>query len=396
MFWNIYSKRILYSIRSKDTLIWTWIFPIMLATLFFATLSAVDTVGRLQEIPLGVIDDEGYRQSGALRSTLESVTSDSGGKLFNLSLLKDAAEADALLESKDINGYIFIGDPASTAGHSDPTSVAGIGIPMLVVGEDGLNQTIIRSVLDGFLQTGNAAGAVLAGDAAGLSAPPSLLAPVSYTKEISLSGNRSTDKATYFYALLAMVCLYGGFQGMTTVTLLQANLSPLGARRTMSPAGRFKLALYDLLGGITVHFVCLLIVLAYIVFVLGADFGSKFMLVLLTCFAGSLLGVSFGAAVSVTSKLKEQAKVAILICVTMICCFLSGLMTSGISYTVMRNAPAVAWLNPAARIADAFYCLYYYDNFDRFFLNIGIVFVMAAVLFTVTAVFIRRQRYESI
>ncbi|MCL2815321.1 MAG: ABC transporter permease [Oscillospiraceae bacterium] len=374
MFWNIYSKRILYSLRSKDTLIWTWIFPIMLATLFFATLSAVDTAGLLHEIPLGVINND-----ASFLSMLESVSGEDDNRLFDLTVLQNIGEADELLENGKIDGYIF-----------------GEGEPALVVAADGLNQTIIKNVLEAYLQTKNAVGAVMIKNPGMAEHLPALLEPVNYTKEISLSENPPTDKVNYYYALLAMICLYGGFQGLTTITLSQANLSPLGARRTMAPAGRFKVIFYDLLGSITVHFCCLLIVVAYIIFVLGADFGSKLWLVLLTCFAGSVLGVAFGAMVAVASKLKEQAKVAILISVTMMCCFLSGLMVGGINYIVMQNAPAAAWLNPAARITDAFYCLYYYDTYDRYIQNIAVVLLMAVVMFAVTSIFVRRQRYESI
>jgi len=153
---------------------------------------------------------------------------------------------------------------------------------------------------------------------------------------------------------------------------------------------------YDLLGGATIQYICLLCVVAYINLVLGVSFGPKLWLVLLTCLAGSLLGLSFGAMVSVSSKLKEQAKIALLISVTMVCCFLSGLMVSGINYTVAQKAPVVAWLNPAARITDAFYCLYYYDTYERYFINIGVILAMTVVMFALTAVFVRRQRYESI
>jgi len=379
MFWNIYFKRVLYSMRSKDTLIWTWIFPIMLATLFSVTLSAVDTAGRLHEISIGVIDNEAYREDVSFQSALESISGENDNRLFDIKLLQNINEADILLEQKEIDGYIFIDNA-----------------PMLVVGGDGLNQTIARSFLDQYLQTKNAVGVVISNKPEAMGDLPVLLNPVNYTEEISLSGNPVTAKVNFFYALLAMICLYGGFQGLTTVSLMQANLSSLGARRTMSPAGRFKLVAYDLLGGITVHFSCLLFTLIYIIFILRADFGSKLGLVLLTCLVGSIFGVAFGAMVSVTSKLKEQAKVAILICVTMVCCFLAGLMVSGINYTVAQKAPAAAWLNPAARITDAFYCLYYYDNYDKYFLNIGIILIMTAVMFTVTAVFVRRQRYESI
>lgn len=373
MFWNIYSKRVLFSLRSKDTLIWTWIFPILLATLFFVALSAVDDAGRLHEIPLGVIDDENYRGDPAFSSMLDSVSGEDGNRLFALTLLSNAAEADALLEKGEIDGYIFVKSE-----------------PALVVAADGLNQTIIKSVLERYAQTKNAVGELWK------TYPAAPVENINYTGRISLSGNPPSDIVGYYYALLAMICLYGGFQGLTSVTLSQANLSPLGARRTMSPAGHFKMVFYDLLGGITVHFCCLLVSMAYIVFVLGTDFGSKLWFVLLTCLAGSVLGVAFGAVVSVTSKLKEQAKVAILISVTMMCCFLSGLMMGGINYTVMQKMPAAAWLNPAARITDAFYCLYYYDNYERYLVNIGIILTMAAVMFAVTAIFVRRQRYESI
>lgn len=380
MFWNIYGKRILSSLRDKDSLIWTWVFPIMMATLFYFTFTSLDTAGQLNEIPLGVVDNAAYRQDVNFKSALESVSGESSGsKLFALTVYSSTDEADAALEDGIIDGYVRV-DSA----------------PALVVSSDGLNQTITKSFLDNYLQTKNSIETALTQNpmaAANLSA---MLERVNYTREISLSENPPTNKVSYFYALLAMICMYGGFQGLTTVTRLQANLSALGARRTMSPAGRFSVVAYDLLGGITVHFACLLVVVAYIIFVLGTNFGSKLGLVLLTCLAGSVLGVAFGAMVSVTSKLKEQAKTAILISITMVCSFLSGLMVGGINYIVAEKAPLVAWLNPTARITDAFYCLYYYDTYERYFLNIGIILTMALVMLTVTAVFVRRQRYESI
>ena len=382
MFWNIFSKRILFSIRSKDTLIWTWIFPIMLSTLFFATLSSVDAAGQLREIPLAVVDDGAYRLDPSLSAMLESLSGETGNRLFALTPVPDVAEADSLLYRGEVDAYILV--------DSDRAE------PSLVVGADGLNQTIARSVLESYIQTRGAARVALENGSLAGSDMAALLERAEFTQEISLSRNPPSGKLNYYYALLAMVCMYGAFQGLTTVSVLQANLSPLGARRTMSPVGRFRMVLYDLLGGVTVHLVCLLLTVAYIIVILRIEFGSTLWGVLLACFAGSLLGVAFGAMVSVTSKLKEQAKVAILICATMVCCFLSGLMMDGISYDIMQKAPVVSWLNPAARITDAFYCLYYYDNYERFLLNIGIVLAMAAAMFAVTAFFVRRQRYESI
>lgn len=351
MFWNIYSKRVLAGFRTVDTLVWTWIFPVVLATFFYFAFANLDAVRQLNPIPAGVVAD---------RET--QMAMESAG-LFDVTAFTNAGDADAALENGEIDGYVMTGREGLR----------------LVVTNDGLNQTIIKNFLDRLAQT------------KGMPAEP-----LNYTVEVSLSANPPNSQVNYFYALLAMVSLYGGLQGLITVTRMQANLSALGARRTMAPAGRFRMVACDLLGGITLHFICLLVVVAYIIFVLGVSFGSQLWLVLLACLAGSILGVAFGALVSVTGKLKEQAKIGVLIGVTMVCSFLSGLMVDGINYIVMQRAPAVAWLNPAARITDAFYALYYYDTYGRFFLNIGVILAMALAMFTVTSVFIGRQRYDSI
>ena len=51
MFWNIYSKRLLSCLRNKDQLIWIWAFPLILATLFYFTLSSVGEADNLKRTP---------------------------------------------------------------------------------------------------------------------------------------------------------------------------------------------------------------------------------------------------------------------------------------------------------------------------------------------------------
>ena len=379
MFWNIFSKRILCSVRDRETIIWTWIFPLMLATLFSAAFTNLDIAGQFSTMPIAVIDNDAYRRDAYFQAAINSVSSEGGERLFDLRLLPDIGEADAFLDNGEIDGYIIIDDA-----------------PMLIVSGSGLRQTIIKNFLDRYLQTSSAAQNLIMQRPDAAAELGALLSPIKHTEEISLSENPPTSRVGYFYALLAMVCMYGGFQGLTSVTYLQANLSPLGARRTMVPSGRLRMVFYDLMGGLTVQLLCLLSLVAYINLILGVSFGAKLWPVLLACIVGSFLGVTFGAMISVTSKMKEQAKIAVLITVTMVCSFLSGLMVSGINYTVAQKAPLVAWINPVARLTDAMYCLYYYDTYERYFLNIGIILAMSAVMLAVTAVFVRRQRYESI
>jgi len=377
MFRNIFVKRLLFSVRDRGTLIWTLIFPLILATMFFAVFGRLDTEGLLVSFPMGVVHDEAFLRDASFSAALESVSGEDG--LFELHTFQTRAEAYAALEDGLIDGFFLAGET-----------------PTLVVKSDGVEQTIAKTFIDRYIQTRSSIEHILKANPAAAADLPVLLTAESFTTEITLSHNPPSNKLNYFYALLAMVSMYGCFQGQNSVYYLQANMSALGARRSLAPVKRWRMLIYDLLGGLTVQFACVLITLAYMIFALGIDFGRQVGFVILTCFAGSTLGMAFGAMVSSASKLKESAKNAIMISVSMICVFLSGLMIGGINYIIAQRAPVLAWINPAARITDAFYSLYFYDTYERFLLNIAVVIGMTVIMFIIAAVSLRRQRYESI
>ncbi len=379
MFWHIYKYKLLSTFRDFAGLVWTLIFPLVLSTLFFFAFSSIDEANQFKLIPICVVNDSEFEADVVFKSTIETLSKESDEQMF-ITTYTDVDTADKMLKNSEIEGYIQIID----------------GSPSLKVKANGLNQTILKSFLDQYIQTRSSMETILKEHPEKAESLAEMFSRENITKEVSLTKNPQTDTVNYYYALLAMVSLYGGFQGLQIITHLQANLSALGARRTSSAAKRYQLVIFDLLGGVTAHFICLMVVVAYMQFILGINFGNKLGLVILTCLVGSLTGVSFGALVSVNNKLKFAAKTAVIIAITMIASFLSGLMVTGINYTVMQKAPIVAWLNPAARITDAFYCLYYYDSYDRYFLNIGILLVMSVVMFGLTTIFVRRQKYASI
>ena len=87
---------------------------------------------------------------------------------------------------------------------------------------------------------------------------------------------------------------------------------------------------------------------------------------------------------------------------TALTCFLSlfaglyGEPCMALADSIARSFPALASINPAKVITDVFYSLYYYDSLVPFAQKIGILLAMAAALFAVSALFIRRQRYASL
>ncbi|MNI95101.1 hypothetical protein D3C73_1533130 [compost metagenome] len=80
----------------------------------------------------------------------------------------------------------------------------------------------------------------------------------------------------------------------------------------------------------------------------------------------------------------------------MIMSFFAGLMWIDIKYIVATKAPFFAYINPAHLISDAFYSLYYYDTYERFFVNIGLLAAISFVFYILVFLVVRRQKYASV
>lgn len=380
MFWTIYSSRIRRSVRAREMLIWTWIFPILLSTLFYFAFSNLDADMQFSPAKAAVIQNTTYTQQTPFRQTLESVSEAGDDQLIDLTVVATVQQADELLKKGEIAGYIT---PGAT--------------PKLTVKENGFDQSVLKSFLDTYQQQASAILHILETD------PGALREGVlqnagngAYTQSVNLAGSQSVESIPYYFALMALISLYGGFQGLETVSHLQANLSPLGARQSVAPVKKFKMILYDSLGGLTVHFASMLVVLLYITLLLGKNFSRNLLYFIPICLLGGLVGFAMGAMVSAMNKRSDKFKSGLIVTVSLICSFLAGLMVQGINYTVASSAPVVAWINPAARIADAFYRIYFYGASPMFFLDLTVLAAMAFAFFGVAALFLRRQKYESI
>ena len=111
---------------------------------------------------------------------------------------------------------------------------------------------------------------------------------------------------------------------------------------------------------------------------------------------GSLIGVSVGLFVGSLGKLSEGIKVAVILAISMVCSFLSGLMNSSMKDTVEKHCPIINRINPAALISDAFYCINVYDDMSRYYRNLFTLAVMSIILVTASFLLIRRESYDSI
>ncbi len=378
MFRHVFAYRLKYLLRSRQTVFWTLLFPIMMSLLFAMALSNVYQAEVFHRIPIAVVNSPAYRADAALRGVLEAV-SIGEDPLFELTVMGKGQAKDALAAGS-IKGYL----------EAD-------GGLRAVVSASGIEQTILKSFLDRYLQMQETAGNLLKRNPAAILT--GLIADLSSQKEYTrpLGGMPKAETLlAYYYALLAMACLYGGFWGAQEVNDIQANLSQQGARVGVAPVHKLKAFMAGMTASFTVQYSEVLILLAFMRFVIGVDFGNQLGYILILCFAGSLMGITFGAAVAAVGRKSEGATTGILIAVSMLLSFFSGLMFAEIKYIVARAFPAASYLNPAALVADGFYALYYYESHGRYWLNVGLLIAFSTLFCLLIYRALRRRKYASL
>ena len=199
-----------------------------------------------------------------------------------------------------------------------------------------------------------------------------------------------------FYTLIAMTCLYGGILGMVAINQNLANMSSNGKRVSASPTSKTKVVLSSLLAGYITQLIGLALLFVYTVFILKVDYGTNLPLIILLGMVGSLAGLSMGLAIGTLLKTNENTKTGIVISVTMLGCFLSGMMGITMKYIVDKNIPIINKINPASMITDGFYSLYYYNTLNRYYFNIASLLIFAFIMIGISMFSLRRQKYDSI
>jgi len=200
----------------------------------------------------------------------------------------------------------------------------------------------------------------------------------------------------YFYTIIAMACFYGGFLGMKEVNAIQADQSPQAARVNVAPTRKLRTFLPSIVAASLVQLASILLLLAFLVFVVKVGFGSQIGYILLLCLSGCIMGVSFGTMIGALVKGGEGVKIGILIGTSMTLSFFAGMMYVQVKYIITSAVPAMAYLNPLNVITDGFYSLYYYQTHARYFTNLTVLWAFTILFSTITILRLRRLKYASI
>lgn len=367
-----YSLKIL--LKNKSLIFWTFIFPILLGTLFKMAFSNIENSETLKIIDIAVVNDVNFNNDVTFKETIKYLSDETNeDKLFNTKYV-DRDSASELLKNNDISGYIEVKN----------------NNVIVNVNKSGINETIIKYVVDEVIRNNKIYENFIKEGR-----NPYEITNIVKAKLNNISNENLSYTNIEFYTLLAMTALYGGLISMFISNKHQPNISAVGKRTSISCIKKSTLIFTNLLASYIIEVIGLFIVLAYTIIVLKADFGSNLALVILITLAGALAGLAIGLVISLL-KVKENAKTGILIGTTMMMSFFSGMYGITMKYVIDKNIPVINKINPTSLITDAYYSLYYYDTYSRYITNLVLLLLISGLLIGVSIIKLRRNRYDSI
>ena len=364
-------------LRSKEIMFWTLCFPIILGTMFQLVFGSIyENVVQNNNIPVAIVTE-------VENSYFEELVK--GASSGEESMLSEPAfctleEAEELLDKGEIEGFYQIGDEIS-----------------LTVKENGMEETVLSVLLEYYTKMESAISDVITKHPEKLEDVIASISEEAYScKEVNRASGNMDKNVQYFYAAFAMTCLFSCFTGIFRTVSSCADLSTVGKRRGVSPASKIRVAFAEFFASLLVHTVVEVIFWVYLQFVLGVEIGTKILPILLLLICGSACGIGLGMCIGAINGMKLDTKIGIGVGVSLALSSFSGLMVADIKTLIDTYCPIVNKLNPAALIVDGFTALNLFDTYERYFLNVGILAVMAILLCAIAGLKIRRTKYAEL
>lgn len=377
MFRHILKYGLLSLLRTREIVFWTLIFPFALTTFMYLAFSNLfEATEQFHVIPVAVVKQQ---EDQIFEQMIQMVSAEGEDQLLAVSEL-DQERAEQKLQEGEVKGIVYVGEEVS-----------------IEVAESGMDQTMLQMIFEQFVQYKKTISDVAQIDPGRiLPAVAALTSQTEYVEEKKSSEGNQDNVINYFYAVLAMVCLFASFAGCDRILKLQANVSTLGQRRNMIPVHKMKSIVAEFLACEIVQYSIVLLLLLYMKVVLKLKLGDNVPQILILLLLGTSFGIVLGIFVGSLPRLGEGMKIGILVSVGLAFSALSDLMVSGIKDEIEHTAPILNDLNPAALITDSFYALNIYETNGRFWGNMAYLGAGMAVLMLASYFMVRRSRYVSL
>jgi len=376
---DIFKTRIKVILRRRDNVFWAFIFPLLLGLFFHLGFGSLSEDNFLETTEVYI---EASSLDNALITAMENVEIKDGKKLFILNQEHTKDELEVKLIAEEITGFVY--------GEDNEV--------IFRITNSGLTQTIVKSFLDQYMQINALVTKVVTTNPEVL---PNVLSDLEtnvtyFTSDLSSADPNANVLTLYFYALIAMACLFAAYWGINLVNDVSANMSDLGVRVEIAPTHRLKLIIIYFLAALLVHYIGNILLILFLKYILGVAFTDNIFLILLISLVGTISGIALGAFLSALIKGSRNFKEGIVTSVTLVLSALSGLMFLDLKYYVESALPIIKYINPASSLTDAFNSLYYYNDYSMYAANIINLVILSVVFIFLTYILMRGKKYDSI
>lgn len=376
-----FGYRVKITLRVKTGIFWSLAFPVFLGLLFYFMFGNLGQAGQFSRVKVGVIKADDTISADSFLSILNEIETEQGVKMFEVTEYPDEASAGLALKEKKIEGYIRQGNPLH-----------------MTVAESNTKTTLLKSFLDQYEQNKALIHRFAKSHPARLSSlVKSLFASESVSiRDIPLKGEDKNPYTQYFYALISMTCLIASMMGLSNGIDIQADLSPLAARRNIAPTKKMTQILTDFLASFFLYCIMVSLVLAVVIFCYKQDFGNHAGLILLGSWAGSFTGLAGGMLIAVACAGGRRVKEGLCVAFFMVSSFLSGLQWVNITYYIEKYCPIINRINPATLIVNAFKSLAVFGDIRQYTVNLLTLLGIGILFLCISIMKLRRTRYASI
>lgn len=443
--WTTFKATVRTLLLTPSAVVWTLIFPIVLATVFNFMFEPMRSTGSVEAVDVAVVADDAWEDSPF--SQVVDTLSEADEPLLAVHPVATEQEARELIAEGSVAGAYIVdaagnegnaeqsgsdeldavdaAGPADAAGaasgsgtaagssdvSTSTSSVGSTGAPRIILAPAGsgtgsnasydVNRAILESVVTSYLQSEALIEELATHDPVALSDPTTIENALGLSvsvREVSLTHAQPDSMVRFYYALLGMASIFAAQLAGESVWRLQPTSSAAGARRAVSGTSRMRLLIPTIGACWAVSTTFLAIAFGYICLTARIDFSGREGLCLVGIAASSLLSCGIGTLVgALPGRMGSDSRRGILTALTCLLSLFAGLYgepTMELADTVAHVFPAATWLNPVCLIRDLFYTVYYYDTLVPFSLRLAACAGIAAVLLAVSAACMRRSAHE--
>lgn len=374
---QIYVMYIKSMLRHKKFYLWNLLFPMAISVLLFVVVGNLTTLEKFNPIKVGVVVES--QEDTPLIEAMRKTKSTSGDCMFSVQKCSKQ-EAMQQLDDNELAAYVVEEEHIR-----------------LYINQNGLEQSMVKTFLDQYEQFQKIYDTAVSSGKDVISEKELMKLEEDATNAMSEANQLDLDNSIlYFYTLLGMCCTLAIVFGFYLSETILSNQSKLAARMNCTPAGIFCRFVAGLLASLTVSLFSLILVMAFIQYVLGRDLSFENNEVWVMLGAGLLVGILSGYVIGSILPSRKAWKEPIAMVLILVYSFFGGIVRADVKYYMMQSMPWMRYLNPVNLVSDGLYALFYQDNIGQYVIHLLVLSGFAVILMIVSLIQTGRRAYDRI